>query len=200
MTRASVRQDVDALRVAGRVAIVIGSTRPHRICPDVARWFQTAVQDDSALRYELLDLADVALPFLDEPIKPALRRYQHQHTRDWSSTVEALDGFVFVFPQYNWGYPAVLKNALDFLYQEWAGKPAACVTYGTRGGGKAAEQLRSVLQGLRMHPIDGLELAITDADVDDDGQIRDPWALLHRYRPQAQRVDARLTGAIDAPE
>jgi len=60
---------------------------------------------------------------------------------------------VFVTPQYNWGYPAALKNALDHLYSEWAGKPAMIVTYGGHGGGRCAAQLRQVLEGLHMQPL-----------------------------------------------
>ena len=64
------------------------------------------------------DLADHALPLLDEPIPPAQGRYQHQHTRDWAATVASFDGFVIVTPEYNHGIPGALKNALDFVYGE----------------------------------------------------------------------------------
>src|SRR5580693_917161 len=108
-----------------RIAVVIGSTRPNRICPGIAEWFRDAAQRSSPLRYELVDLQDINLPFLDEPFMAALGRYEHEHTREWSGIVNSFDGFIFVFPQYNWGYPGVLKNALDFLYAEWGGKPAS---------------------------------------------------------------------------
>ena len=98
----------------------------------------------------MVDLQELDLPFLDEPIMASRGRYEHEHTVRWSELVRAYDGFVFVFPQYNWGYPAVLKNALDFLYHEWANKPAGLVSYGSRGGGLAATQLKQVLQGLHM--------------------------------------------------
>ena len=100
-----------------RIAVVIGSTRPARICADMATWACDTIQDGSELSYELLDLAKVNLPFLDEPLKAALYQYTHEHTRAWSELVKSYDGFLFVFPRYNWGYPAVLKNALDYLYQ-----------------------------------------------------------------------------------
>jgi NAD(P)H-dependent FMN reductase len=81
--------------------------------------------------------------------------------------VSSVDGFIFVFPQYNWGYPAPLKDALDYLYVEWRDKPASYVTYGTRGGSKAAEQFHQLLQGLHMRELDDhLEVVITDDDVD----------------------------------
>jgi NAD(P)H-dependent FMN reductase len=160
-----------------RIAVVIGSTRPTRICAGIAAWACEAIGKDSELRYELLDLAEAGLPFLDEPLKAALGDCKHDHTKAWSRTVQSYDGFLFVFPQYNWGYPAVLKNALDYLYREWRDKPASFITYGTRGGIKAAEQFTGVLQGLRMRVLDHAEAFITDDDVDED------WQLKHRTRP-----------------
>ena len=181
-----------------RIAVVIGSTRPTRICPGIARWVLRALQEDSPLTYELVDLAEVNLPFLDEPLKSALGQYQHEHTKAWSRTVASYDGFIFVFPQYNWGYPAPLKNALDFLYREWAGKPVSYVTYGTRGGSKGAEQIRGVLQGLHMRELpDHLEIVITDDDVDEDWQLRQVDAVMRPYRARARAIDAQMVEALD---
>ncbi len=130
-----------------RVAVVVGSTRPSRICPDVARWARDVLGRDAQIRYELLDLAEIGLPLLDEPLKASLHRYAHEHTKRWSAIASSFDGFLFVSPQYNWGYPAVLKNALDYLYEEWHDRPASVLSYGTRGGRKGAAQLPQVLQG-----------------------------------------------------
>ena len=106
-------------------------------------------------------------------------------------------GFVFVFPQYNWGYPAPLKNALDFLYFEWRDKPATTVTYGTRGGNRGADQLRGVLDGLHMRSLeDRLEIVITDDDVDEEWQLRDLDATLRPYLEQVKRLDAQLVAVI----
>jgi NAD(P)H-dependent FMN reductase len=183
---------------AARVAVVIGSTRPTRICAGIAAWIAATAQEGSSLRYEQLDLAAVNLPFLDEPLKAALHQYEHEHTRAWSRTVSSYDAFMFVFPQYNWGYPGVLKNALDFLYEEWHGKPTTFATYGTRGGSKAAEQFQSVLTGLHMRQIeDHLELVISDDDVDGDWQLKDIDATLGPYRDRIKVVDGQLTEALD---
>jgi NAD(P)H-dependent FMN reductase len=180
-----------------RVAVIIGSTRPSRICPGIARWVLRAAQEESPLTYELVDLAAINLPFLDEPLKAALRQYQHEHTRAWSRLVSSYDGFIFVFPQYNWGYPAPLKNALDFLYHEWAGKPASYVTYGTRGGNKGAEQIRGVLEGLKMRELGThLEVFITDDDVDEDWQLRDLDAVMHPYHTLAKAIDVEMIEAL----
>jgi NAD(P)H-dependent FMN reductase len=176
---------------------MIGSTRPNRICPDIAHWALPILQAGSQLHYELLDLAEVDLPFLDEPLVPAVGNYAHEHTRAWSRRVSTFDAFVFIFPQYNWGYPAPLKNALDFLYAEWHDKPAGLVTYGTRGGNKGAEQLRGVLQGLHMRPLDaGVELRISHDDVDPTEHLLDLDATLDPFRAAVRALDEQLAEAL----
>jgi NAD(P)H-dependent FMN reductase len=184
----------------GRVAVVVGSTRPSRICPGIAEWVLMAAREDSPLRYEIVDLAEVDLPFLDEPLMAATGQYKHEHTRAWSRTISSYDGFVFVFPQYNWGYPAPLKNAVDFLYHEWSGKPATCVTYGTRGGNRGAKQFLDILPGLHMRTLeDHLELVITRADLDDDWQLKDLEATLRPYRQQTAAISAQMLNALNQP-
>jgi NAD(P)H-dependent FMN reductase len=180
-----------------RIGVVIGSTRPTRICAGIAEWIRDAAQEESPLHYELIDLAEIDLPFLDEPLKAALREYEHEHTRVWSRIVNSYSGFVFVFPQYNWGYPAPLKNALDFLYYEWHDKPATSVTYGTRGGNKAAQQFHGVLEGLHTRPLtDRLEIVITNDAVDEEWQLRDLNATLRPYLEQVRRLDLQLVAAL----
>ena len=180
-----------------RIAVVIGSTRPTRICAGIAAWACEAIGKDSELRYELLDLAEAGLPFLDEPLKAALHQYEHEHTRAWSQLVQSYDGFLFVFPQYNWGYPGVLKNALDYLYEEWHDKPVSFLTYGTRGGNKAADQFTSVLHGLRMRVLDDhVEAVITDADVDADWQLKDVQATLFPVLARLAAIDFQMTEAL----
>jgi len=182
---------------AGRVAVVIGSTRPGRICPGIADWVRSVAQQGSPLRYELLDLAEIDLPFLDEPLMAALGHYEHEHTRAWSRTVNSFDGFIFVFPQYNWGYPAPLKNALDFLYMEWAGKPTSYVTYGTRGGSRAASQFHELLTGLDMRELDDhLEAVVTLEDLDDAWQLLDLQATFEPNRPLVRTIDMQMVAAL----
>jgi NAD(P)H-dependent FMN reductase/DNA-binding MarR family transcriptional regulator len=185
---------------SGRVAVVIGSTRPGRICPGIAKWVRDALALESPLTYEVVDLADVGLPMLDEPLMAALHTYAHPHTEEWSRVVDGYGGFVFVFPQYNWGYPAVLKNALDFLYDEWTDKPASMVSYGTRGGNRGLAQLATVLQGLDMRQLDDhLEVKITHDDVDDDWQLKDLGSLMTPYWEQVRAMDMQMTAALTIP-
>ena len=139
--------------MARKVHLISGSVRPGRIGPDVARWVMAALPPGLGLDLELVDLADWPLPMEDEPGIPARDDYRHTHTRAWSHKIAEAAAFVFVTPQYNWGYPAALKNALDHLHKEWAEKPAVIVSYGFHGGRKCADQLRQVLDALRMRPV-----------------------------------------------
>lgn len=139
---------------ANAVFVIVGSTRARRLCRQIADWVAEVGRDAIPGRIEVVDLKDWPLLMDDEPGIPALGSdYASERTRAWSRKVSEAQAFVFVTPQYNWGYPAPLKNALDHLYGEWAGKPAMIVTYGGHGGGKCARQLRQVLKGLKMTPI-----------------------------------------------
>jgi len=184
---------------AGRIAVIIGSTRPTRICPGIAHWSAHVLRQESPLCYEIIDLADAGLPFLDEPLKPALGDYRHEHTPGrgaaWSA---ATRGSCSSSRSTTGGYPAPVKNALDFLYREWHGKPATSVTYGTRGGGKAADQLRHVLEGLHMRPLaTPLEITITDRQVDEDWQLTDLAATMQPYAALTRRIDAEMIEVLE---
>jgi NAD(P)H-dependent FMN reductase len=98
----------------------------------------------------LLDIAEQDLQLLDEPLPPIFAQYTHEHTRKWAAKIGAFDGYVFVTPEYNHGYPAALKNAIDFLHVEWNHKAAGFVSYGGMGGVRAVEQLRVVMGELQV--------------------------------------------------
>lgn len=138
-----------------RLAIVSASTSPNRTGSPIAAWVAERARHCRAFDVDEIDLQQVALPLFDEPFLPRYRRYTHPHTLRWSERVESQDAFVFVMPEYNRGYPALLKNALDFLVQEWAFKPAGIVSYGSgmTAGIRGAEALRGVLSALQMHPV-----------------------------------------------
>ena len=134
--------------------IVVTSTRPGRKGPAVAAWFHAVAQAHGAFGAQLVDLAEVALPLLDEPAHPRLRQYTHDHTKQWSARVDSADAFVFVTPEYNFGVPAPLVNALDYLVHEWAYKPVGFVSYGGQSGGMRAVQMTKLLvTALRMMPV-----------------------------------------------
>lgn len=138
-----------------KLEIVVASTRPGRVGRSIAQWVETEATEHGGFdEVVLVDLAEVALPFMNEPNHPRLGRYVHQHTKDWSATVASGDAFVFVMPEYNYGYNAELKNAIDYLHQEWAYKPVGLVSYGgVAAGTRAAQMIKQVVTALRMTPV-----------------------------------------------
>lgn len=155
-----------ALPKAYKVGIVIGSHRVRRAGPQIADFVLDTIklhqenrpEPASQFDFELVDIGTLGLPLSDEPGIPSKildpADYVHEHTRAWSRRISNLDAFVFVTPQYNWGIPAGLKNAIDYLFNEWKGKPAMIVSYGGHGGDKSAAALSVVLRGLRMHGVE----------------------------------------------
>src|SRR5437867_628693 len=124
--------------------VIVASTRPGRLGPAIASWFVDATRAqarDLGVTIDLSDLAEINLPLLDEPEHPSAGNYLHQHTRSWSRRVTAADAFLVVTPEYNFGMPATLKNALDYLYAEWAWKPVGFISYGNTSAGTRAVQM-----------------------------------------------------------
>ncbi len=128
-----------------RIAIIIGSTRPNRLGESVGRWVHGIASGRTDAEYELIDLKQVNLPLLDEPVPPSQGKYSNDHTKSWAAKIASFDGFVFVTPEYNHGTCAALKNAIDYLYKEWNNKAAGFVGYGSAGGVRAVESLRLVM-------------------------------------------------------
>jgi NAD(P)H-dependent FMN reductase len=178
------------------IGIIVGTSRPTRIGYGIAEWLRNAMPHDK-LNFGLIDLAKIDLPFLDEPDIPAHGHYQKEHTKAWSQLISGYAGFILLFPQYNWGYPAVLKNALDYLYEEWAGKPVSILCYGAHGGFQGALAMRLVTQGLRMHAMStNIPLDITDDMFDEHGHFKDIAAALEPYRPTVQLLASEFADLL----
>ncbi|GGO16924.1 reductase [Microbispora rosea subsp. aerata] len=154
--------------------IVIASTRPGRVGLPVAEWFRDRAVAQDAFEVELVDLAEVNLPFMNEPSHPRLRQYVHQHTKEWSATVERGDAFAFVTPEYNYGFNAVLKNALDYLHHEWQYKPVGFVSYGgIAAGTRAVQMLKQVVTTLKMVPLfEAVSIPFVTQFLDEEGRLR----------------------------
>jgi NAD(P)H-dependent FMN reductase len=133
--------------------IIIASTRPGRIGLPVGEWVRDRAREHGGWDVDLVDLAELGLPLMDEPNHPRLRRYTQTHTKAWSARVDAADAFVLVVAEYNHSYTAPLKNALDFLHEEWRRKPVGFVSYGgVSAGTRAVVALQPVLAALRLRP------------------------------------------------
>ncbi len=137
-----------------KLKIVVASTRPGRVGPSIATWINDFAAEHAGFEVEVLDLAEINLPLIDEPGHPRSKQYQHNHTKAWSAKVEDGDAFIFVTPEYNFGSPPALINALDYLFSEWAYKPVAFVSYGGVSGGlRSVQMTKQIVTTLSMMPI-----------------------------------------------
>ncbi len=133
-----------------KIAIILGSTRPGRNGEAVAKWVYEQGKGREDAEFELIDIADYNLPLLDEPVPAGARQYTKEHTFKWSEKIEEFDGYIMVTAEYNHGIPGALKNAIDFLYEEWTNKAVGFVSYGSAMGVRSVEQLRLIAGELQM--------------------------------------------------
>jgi NAD(P)H-dependent FMN reductase len=168
--------------------IIIGSTRPGRVGPAVAEWITQRAREVGDFDVQVTDLAELGLPLFDEPNHPRLQQYVHQHTKDWSALVAGSDAFIFVTPEYNYGFNAALKNAIDYLHNEWANKAAGIVSYGgVSAGTRATQMLKQVLSAVRVAPVmDAVNIPFVRNLLDEDG----------RFKPN-ELLEASATAMLD---
>ncbi|MFT4214248.1 MAG: NAD(P)H-dependent oxidoreductase [Microbacterium sp.] len=154
-----------------KLMIVNGSVREGRIAQPIAEWVRRVAEADGRFEVDDADLKQIALPLMDEPHHPRLRKYTKPYTLAWSERVEAAEAFVFVFPEYNHSFSPAIKNALDYLVHEWARKPVGFVNWGGNSGGtRAAAALVPVITALGMVRTRGnVEINMPGTRLDDDG-------------------------------
>lgn len=142
------------MTIMENLKIITSTTREGRKGIAVANWITGVAKEHNQFNTELLDLGTINLPLMDEPNHPRLQQYQHEHTRKWSAAIVGADAFIIVLAEYNFGFPAPIKNALDYLYNEWNHKPVAIVSYGGVSGGlRSTQMLKQVLTALNMMPL-----------------------------------------------
>ena len=138
------------------ISVIAGSTRDGRFSEKPAKWIFDHLNNRIGVHARLLDLRDFPMPFFDQSVTPATPgrpAFKHQAVRRWTDAIAQSDGFVFVTPEYNYGPPAVLKNALDWVYAEWQRKAVCFVSWGNAGGTRAVQQLRQNVIELQLAPI-----------------------------------------------
>lgn len=138
-----------------KIQVILGSTRVGRVSEKVGTWVMEQAKNIPDVEFELLDLKDYPLPFFEEPISPSSAKepYTNLAVIKWTQKIAEGGAYLVITPEYNHGYPAVLKNALDYVYKEWNGKKIGFVGYGVVGAARAVEQLRQVAIELQMIPI-----------------------------------------------
>jgi NAD(P)H-dependent FMN reductase len=168
--------------------IIIGSTRPGRVGPSVATWIAERAREHGGFDIQVTDLAELNLPLYDEPNHPRLRQYVHQHTKDWSALVDASDAFIFVIPEYNFGFNAATKNAIDYLSHEWQHKPAGIVSYGgVSAGTRATQMLKQVITALKIMPVpEAVNIPFVGQLLDEDKRFK-----------SNELIDASATAMLD---
>ncbi|MFC5411321.1 NADPH-dependent FMN reductase [Larkinella bovis] len=134
--------------------IINSTVRPSRKGPLVVNWMAELARQHGDFAVEVLDLAEINLPIMNELAHPRLKQYEHEHTKQWSARIEEADAFIFVTAEYDHSYPAPLKNALEYLVQEWGYKAAGIVSYGgISAGTRAATALKADLIALKVVPL-----------------------------------------------
>lgn len=158
-----------------RLMIILGSTREGRFADRVANWVLEQVTPLRDFDIDFVDLRELNLPFFTDATPPGAIKdgnYQDSLAREWGERVRKADAFLILTPEYNHSYPAVLKNALDFVYHEWANKPVAFVGYGGVGGARAVEHLRGVVAQLQMVSVqEVVHMNIFPSPFDEDNKL-----------------------------
>ncbi len=179
------------------LTVITASTRPGRAGAPIASWFVERARAQRTFEEVVpADLAAIGLPLLDEPKHPRLREYVHEHTKRWSKIVDAADAFVLVTPEYNHGMAPALVNALDFLFHEWAHKPAAFVSYGGISGGlRAVQMAKPMLTALKMTPLTEAVVVQNFATMLKDGVFTPADAVEASVKPMLDEL-RRWAGAL----
>ena len=131
--------------------VIIGSTRPGRVGPAIARWFFDIAAAEGTFDVELVDLVEFDLPVFNEPRHPITKQYEFEYTKRWAETIARANTLVFVIPEYTHSFNAATKNAIDYLHHEWKHKPVGIVSYGGMAMGvRAVQALDPIFAGLRL--------------------------------------------------
>ncbi|HUC78829.1 MAG TPA: NAD(P)H-dependent oxidoreductase [Candidatus Saccharimonadales bacterium] len=179
------------------VQIIVGSTRPVRNGLQIADWLAENLPKYPKITYEIIDLAKLNLPILDETVQASRNQYQNDHTKAWSEIAKKADGFIWLTPEYNAGYSAALKNAIDYLYVEWTDKPIMIVSYGFGGGVTASAQLNQVADRLKMKLTKtSPALAFSHEMIDETGKIKDVNDSFQSFIPSLQTAGDELHDLI----
>jgi NAD(P)H-dependent FMN reductase len=173
-----------------KIQIIIGSTREGRAGETVGKWVFTVLSKHTDINAELIDLRDYPLPFFDDPISPSVvKEYTNPQVKLWAKKIGEGDAYIIVTPEYNHGYTAVLKNALDYIYYPWNNKAIAFISYGySANGSRAVEQLRQIVIELQMAPIrNSVHLSLMPQPFSKEGEM-----LIPHYNNSLEKLFSQL--------
>jgi NAD(P)H-dependent FMN reductase len=156
-----------------KIGVIIGSVRTGRFADKVSQWFVSEIGKRDDMDVHVIDLSE---PALVEELKLTLDATEPQDgAPGLAQRIGGLDGYVVITPEYNHGYPASLKLAIDYVYNEWRAKPVGFVSYGGMAGGqRAVEQLRQVFAELHAVTLrDTVSFHMAWEQFDDQGRPHD---------------------------
>ena len=138
------------------IGIILGSTRPGRVGPEVANWVHRQRWPEATSGSSSSTCATTLSPTSTRSARRCSASTSTSTPRAWARTVSPYDGYVFVTAEYNHGTPGVLKNAIDYLHAEWRDKAVGLVSYGIWGRYRsrraAASDLWPARHGRRVPP------------------------------------------------
>ncbi len=174
-----------------KIQLIIGSTRQNRLSPSIAAWIENQVAKNDDFELEVIDLKNINLPFFNEPTSPMMGAGTSDVAIAWATKIASADAVIILSPEYNAGYPAPLKNAIDYLKNEWEKRPVTIVTYGFGGGLSSAVQLKQVFTRLGSKIVEsGVAIDIGAGILSETGGIIDPEISLLSYEaPLAIALD-----------
>ena len=157
-----------------KLKIISATVRPGRKGPLIAHWIKQLAESTGNFEAEVLDLGEVNLPLMNEAVHPIMKQYEHEHTKQWSAKIDEADAFIFVTAEYDYSYPASLKNALEYLVHEWAYKPSGLVSYsiGGFGGVRAVMSLKTDLLSLKNIALaEAVNISLLNQFIQEDGSF-----------------------------
>jgi NAD(P)H-dependent FMN reductase len=174
-----------------KIKLIVGSTRQNRAGGHIASWL-VGLAKDAGIELDVIDLKEENLPIFDGP-SPAYVPAQTPEGQAWSAKIKEGDAFIFLTAEYNRSIPASLKNAIDHLFHEWSGKPAAIVSYGyVDAGGSVTKHLTDVLNWIKMQIVEPtVAIALEQGHFGEDGNFKDvDVALDHAKAPFLAALEA----------
>ncbi len=139
-----------------KLMIINGSVRQGRMADNMVVWAKSILEQDNELELDFVDLKEVDLPFFDEAKVPSTNNghYENPKGAAWAKRVAAAEAFILITPEYNHGPSAVLKNAIDWVYEGWLYKPVGFISYGGAAAGtRAVQQLKQNLLNVNVFPV-----------------------------------------------
>ena len=156
------------------IAIISSSVRRERKSHNVALYFKTYLEENNLSTAEILDLKEYNFPIFEGTLKTLID--PAENVLEFAAKIKSSDGIIIVTPEYNGGYPASLKNAIDLLYEEWKHKPIGIVTVssGPFAGSQALVSLQFTLWKMRAWTIPAMfSVPTVDKAYDENGKAID---------------------------